>query len=1130
MARRTALAVILKILAGLLVLLGLAALAIFIRLSSGPIEVAMFRDDVARNVSNARGGRGVEVGEVTLEWLRSERRVVFVASDLILLDDAGVPAAKAGRAELLVNTAGILSGELQPIGLALSDGRVEIRRTDTGWVVAGDPVGTINTLRDEASVEPPPTMRALVDRANDALVDIFAILRDNAAAASLETIRFEDVEIEISDEVRGTTALLSGAVGELVRSNDGLSAIVSGESDFGEDGPGQFTASASLPSDYSSLSASFALDDWSVASVADWIPGPPVEAEDIPANLALDFVLTEEAGLTGITTEIEIGSGTITLADRSIPITGLTINGQYDLAPDRLVLDVPQLEFGPISTSARLEMETLLRSDGPRAFTFEAPEMVLDLQPVFSAPWPARRFRVAGTFWPRDLRLAVERLSLSTGEANLIANGDLTFLRDLEPGDMPVQLKAAAEMSGALSHTEFLKFWPVRQAAGARNYVSNNVLAGMVTDAAFVFDFKRRSRAKGYFEEDAIDGTFSVTGVDVRPLSDVPPIVKADMTGRITGNSTRLDFRGGRLGLWQLDSGYVHYPQLSPPGADMMVGLSGRGPARNIVQIISDSRLQLQERTGFDPATVTGEATLDFELTRPALPDVPASEYRYNGKGQVSDAGIAGIAAGYDLVDSDARVELDQNGIRIFGFGNISGVPLQYDWRNGFTSEAGPGRLQASGLLTPSGLNELGVPARAYFSGEAPIELQAELDGSTLQDVNATIDFTDARLDVSEVGWIKTPGNAANLSLEFSQGDNDTTDFLADFQAENAKLTADIAIERSGRLVSLDVDRAFLDGSADLAGTARRDEDGGLVFRLQGAFLDLSEVVTSMPQVGGGGSSMAASFGNIDLAAEIDQLRLRDGFDMLGAKMSLTSTAEGLRTAEAVGVTQTGAPLSAAFDASGLGDPAFRVTSGDASFLASVFFGFDSLEDGDLEIAGTFARGDLPTQIRIGITDGRLKDAPLLTQILSLASIRGMSDTLSGDGVLFTDIDIPLAIAGGRYNIVGAKASGPALGFTANGWVNTDTGGIDIDGVLVPSFGINSALGGIPLIGDLFVSRDGEGVISLRYGVKGTLERAQISVNPLSAVTPGVLRRIFEDPENEDFLEDIEDETANANE
>ena len=108
---------------------------------------------------------------------------------------------------------------------------------------------------------------------------------------------------------------------------------------------------------------------------------------------------------------------------------------------------------------------------------------------------------------------------------------------------------------------------------------------------------------------------------------------------------------------------------------------------------------------------------------------------------------------------------------------------------------------------------------------------------------------------------------------------------------------------------------------------------------------------------------------------------------------------------------------------------------------------------------------------------------------------------------------MPLCIKNGRYDIVGAKASGPALGLTAKGWINPSDGGIDVEGVLVPSFGVNSALGGLPLIGDLFVSRDGEGVFSLRYGVEGTLERAQVSVNPLSAITPGVLRRIFESPE-----------------
>jgi len=114
--------------------------------------------------------------------------------------------------------------------------------------------------------------------------------------------------------------------------------------------------------------------------------------------------------------------------------------------------------------------------------------------------------------------------------------------------------------------------------------------------------------------------------------------------------------------------------------------------------------------------------------------------------------------------------------------------------------------------------------------------------------------------------------------------------------------------------------------------------------------------------------------------------------------------------------------------------------------------------------------------------------------------------------VLFSTAELPLTIVGGRYNVMGARASGPALGLTANGWLTPATGEIDIDGVLVPSFGLNSALGGLPVIGNLFISRRGEGVISLRYGVEGTLEKAQVSVNPLSAITPGVLRRIFEDP------------------
>ena len=120
---------------------------------------------------------------------------------------------------------------------------------------------------------------------------------------------------------------------------------------------------------------------------------------------------------------------------------------------------------------------------------------------------------------------------------------------------------------------------------------------------------------------------------------------------------------------------------------------------------------------------------------------------------------------------------------------------------------------------------------------------------------------------------------------------------------------------------------------------------------------------------------------------------------------------------------------------------------------------------------------------------------------------------MSGEGVLFSNVELPLTLTPEGFYIRGGKASGPALGLTANGHMLDDGEDLQISGVLVPSFGVNSALGGIPIIGDLFVSREGEGVFAITYDVRGSLEEARVSVNPLSGIVPGVLRRVFENPE-----------------
>jgi len=91
-----------------------------------------------------------------------------------------------------------------------------------------------------------------------------------------------------------------------------------------------------------------------------------------------------------------------------------------------------------------------------------------------------------------------------------------------------------------------------------------------------------------------------------------------------------------------------------------------------------------------------------------------------------------------------------------------------------------------------------------------------------------------------------------------------------------------------------------------------------------------------------------------------------------------------------------------------------------------------------------------------------------------------------------------------------ARASGPALGVTVSGLIDLENEELDLNGVVVPAYGINSILGAVPVIGDIFVSRRGEGIFALTYSVDGPFAETRVFVNPLSALAPGFLRRLFE--------------------
>jgi len=68
---------------------------------------------------------------------------------------------------------------------------------------------------------------------------------------------------------------------------------------------------------------------------------------------------------------------------------------------------------------------------------------------------------------------------------------------------------------------------------------------------------------------------------------------------------------------------------------------------------------------------------------------------------------------------------------------------------------------------------------------------------------------------------------------------------------------------------------------------------------------------------------------------------------------------------------------------------------------------------------------------------------------------------------------------------------------------------LELSGTLVPAYSLNSVLGNLPVLGPILLGGEGEGIFGANFRIAGPASDPKITVNPLSALAPGVLRKLF---------------------
>ena len=144
------------------------------------------------------------------------------------------------------------------------------------------------------------------------------------------------------------------------------------------------------------------------------------------------------------------------------------------------------------------------------------------------------------------------------------------------------------------------------------------------------------------------------------------------------------------------------------------------------------------------------------------------------------------------------------------------------------------------------------------------------------------------------------------------------------------------------------------------------------------------------------------------------------------------------------------------------------------------------------------------------IDNFKVKEVPVFAKILSLASLQGIADLLTGEGIRFTDLEMNFSNKRGLTTIEEMYAIGPAVSILMDGYIENKKL-VSLRGTLVPATTINRSISSIPLLGKILIGdKTGEGVFGVSFKIKGSPKDLKTTVNPLKSLTPRFITRTLE--------------------
>jgi len=1103
---------------GLVVFLVVAFGLLYLRLSAAPMTFGRLPERVAEALA-ARIGPGWNVTLRNTAIDLHKGAPALRANGLDIRAPGGDLVLRAPHAIFSVDLASLLTATLQPRAIEVRDLQLRVLVNRDGSL-AFSPVQTGEAEAGAAPppVSPEPSREAAASLARDAdgpssvsgivgsLLDLIvgpASVLNTLGQAELTNARL--VFVDADGRERARFQRVDAAFDWTENGGRQFAATVEGDQ-----GPWQLNGDA-IAEGNSAYRATVVANEVPIKDIL-LLAG----ASELPASTDLEFSGRFDIGyadgrITELKTRLESNAGTFQIEDKDtspFPVESATITAQWDEAEK--ALDLQELDLKGGDTKLRLQGRLAMPvADKPWRLTLNGRDIVWSGATAGDRPLQVREF-AADLSGPDGV--TINSVTLKGPELSARISGLLGASADPKG----LHLDVRAERTNMRSA---LRIWPEAVAPPVRRFLVSNLKAGMLDSINLKVAMAGADIAKavtgGPTPDESLRIDFAISDGVLQVADGLPPISGMNVTGHVTGRKVVVRAPAGLVqmagshSLNASDGAFILDDYWDDHGL-ARIDFRLTGGADGLGALLLEPRIKEIAGVDLDPATMKGKADLRVGIGL-AVHDIPAfADLPLKVGGTVKDFSVDKVFGKDRLEGADLTIAYDRGDLTVKGDGKLAGSPATIDLQKNRQG----GQASVAFSLDEAARGRRGLSFGPQLTGTVGIKASLPLGASAPSHILVEADLAKAGVDQLIPGWVKPAGKPGKLTFTMVEG---PTNEIRDLQLDsgNVQLKGTATLTNEGSLEKAELSTFKLSPGDDMRAQIERANN---VYKVA----IRGNVGDARPFVKGGAAGSGSSGRNASAKDSKDfdldlNLNILTGFNeeaITNAVIKASVRKDNLRQLDMKG--RLGATDIIGRTLPEGGGQVVILQAEDAGALLRFVDVYKRMSGGDLILQ--LATGDGPQAGHVILRSFALVNEPALrriiptqTQIIAGQDRSGNPQNVRVDvnEVQFTKARLEFTRNAGRLDFKDAAIWGNQIGFTLGGFIDYARDRLDIAGTFVPAYGLNNVFAQVPLFGPLLGGGQNEGLFAVNFRLNGQASSPSLTVNPLSAVAPGFLRKLF---------------------